>query len=970
MTLDEGNDYLESFLSSAFGDLEDSESTSTLGAGPIEPTPEWIGRYRVIEPVGEGGIGVVYRVEDDDLGRDLAAKVLRQSRAGDAELRRRFIEEARTCSRLQHPGVVPIHEISETEDGRPFFTMKLVAGKTLDAWIAGRAEGGPSRRDLELFERLCQTIAFVHSHRVVHGDLKPQNVMVGEFGELQVMDWGFARSLDLDEGEEPARPRVIGTPAYMAPEQAQGDARRVTTRTDVFGLGAILCQLLTGEPPHVGETKADVMRAASAGEMRVARQRLTGCGADETLIQLAVTCLEPDPVNRPADAAAVAEVVTHHLAERAARARALELEAAEARAVAAQERRNRRLAIALTGTVAISAVAVAAGLVWFERDRSQRRAVAERQLSAAEERARMLRDQGAWAEVRAAASELIAYSQSPDLPPPTIERAEFFSRELLAQADAATLDAKLVESLADLRTHLGDDRSAQQLDRSFATIFRERSIDVDGDPEVAADRLRGSRLRGPLIEALDEWIHHRRRARDDDSWRQLVDIANRADDDPWRTALREAYESEDVERLRELSRSPGSDDSPGRLDLLARCLLERDDLDTALDVYREAAARYPGDFWIHHNLASKLGLLEPRPSDEIHRHLAMAVAIQPDSAHAHTDLALEHHAMGRLKAAERSARKAREIDPDYIRATFVLGVTLVRLGLVEEAIPLCRRAYGRGYPAANTGLIQALVRTGRGDEALSVAEEAVAKDPDAAIAHYALAALLVDDFRYDEALDETAAAIRLDPDIADVYGVRALALFELGRYDESFEALSLGTAAAERTGRPMAQFYAQARPTIDHARALSRVVDQIRGGGRIPPGAPIRMTLGRIAFQRGFSELAAELFDEAWEIDPEAFDESQEQFFTAARAAAHLARETEDPDDESRASAWMVRALAPAIERWRQPRETQERLDLLQVRKWMMDESLRFFIDGNGPTDADWEDLRRSLLEIANAPRG
>ena len=150
-------------------------------------------RYELLQEIGQGGIGVVYRGRDRHLGRELAVKVLRRAYRDQPAARRRFIAEARVGSQLQHPAIVPVYEQGWFADRRPYFTMKLVEGHTLAALLRDRADAGQDRpRLLHVFEQVCQAMAYAHSRGVVHRDLKPANVMVGAFGEVQVMDWGFA----------------------------------------------------------------------------------------------------------------------------------------------------------------------------------------------------------------------------------------------------------------------------------------------------------------------------------------------------------------------------------------------------------------------------------------------------------------------------------------------------------------------------------------------------------------------------------------------------------------------------------------------------------------------------------------------------------------------------------------------------------------------------------------------------------
>jgi serine/threonine-protein kinase len=310
-------------------------------------------------------MGVVHRGHDQHLGRDLAFKVLLPEHAGRAELVRRFIEEARVGGQLQHPGIAPVYDRGTLADQRPFFTMKLVEGRTMRDLLSDRIEPTADlSRFLAIFEAVCQTMSYAHAHGVIHRDLKPSNIMVGGFGEVQVMDWGLAKVLEraarrpvggpcqeathtIRAGPDAAASRagsVLGTPAYMSPEQARGQTDRIDERTDVFALGAILCEILSGEPPYRAPSDREVRAMAARADLVDAIARLDVCGADTELRQLARSCLSAEPEDRPRQAGEVAGAVTVYLVSVQERLRRAELAAVEARTRTEEESKRRVLA--------------------------------------------------------------------------------------------------------------------------------------------------------------------------------------------------------------------------------------------------------------------------------------------------------------------------------------------------------------------------------------------------------------------------------------------------------------------------------------------------------------------------------------------------------------------------------------------------------------------------------------------------
>jgi WD40 repeat protein len=334
------------------GDAEDVAFLELLNqvltrrpAGGSAQTADGGPRYLLRGVHANGGIGQVWLAHDTELGRDIALKVLRPDRAGDPMLQARFVNEARVTSRLQHPGIVPVYELAPAAgaDGEPpFYTMRLVQGRTLTeaiaAYHARRAAGAASSVEratlLNAFVSVCNTVAYAHACGVIHRDLKPANVALGDYGEVVVLDWGFAKKVvgngpptvshQTDEtwssvpsacatapaGQSVAG-QVLGTPAYMAPEQAEG--RGNDESADVYGLGAILYELLTGQPPYPGTDTAEVLRQVRAGQPP--RPSAVIPTVPPALEAVCVKAMARDPSERYPSAAALAGEVQHWLAD-------------------------------------------------------------------------------------------------------------------------------------------------------------------------------------------------------------------------------------------------------------------------------------------------------------------------------------------------------------------------------------------------------------------------------------------------------------------------------------------------------------------------------------------------------------------------------------------------------------------------------------------------------------------------------
>ncbi|MFQ3650115.1 MAG: serine/threonine-protein kinase [Gemmataceae bacterium] len=360
---------------------------------PDWPQPDG---YQVVGLIAEGGMGRVYEGFDLVLQRSVAIKTLRSSQYAE-----RFVTEARITAQLPHPCIPPVHALGTLPDGRPYLVMKRIRGQTLAERLRSR---GSSREnissDIQIFEHIAQAVGFAHAQGVLHRDLKPSNIMLGEFGEVQVMDWGLAKQTQQAApqatGEEPhadlqtakAEPDqlcppfdpvdqtasgvILGTPGYMSPEQARGEV--VDARSDVFALGSLLCTILTGQPAISGRDRA--IERTGRAELADAQRRLSQCGADAELITLARACLAERPEDRPRDAQEVAHRVAAYRATVEQR-----LQQAQTALVREGERRTRRRLLLSAGLALVLTLSVGLGISLWQRDRAlkaENRALAER----------------------------------------------------------------------------------------------------------------------------------------------------------------------------------------------------------------------------------------------------------------------------------------------------------------------------------------------------------------------------------------------------------------------------------------------------------------------------------------------------------------------------------------------------------------------------------------------------------------
>ncbi|MBN1419016.1 MAG: protein kinase [Planctomycetes bacterium] len=646
--------------------------------------PAQIDRYHVIGEIARGGVGVILRARDLDLGREVALKVLIDRFRGDSEMTSRFLEEAQIGGQLQHPGIVPIHEIGLYDGDRPYLAMKLVRGQTLAELLESRMDRDQERpRFLAIFEQVCQTLAYAHSKGVIHRDLKPSNVMIGSFGEVQVMDWGLAKVLakggaaddkrttkstsdvariatwrSEEDGSDSVAGSVMGTPAYMPPEQAAGDVDSLDERSDVFGLGAILCEILTGKPPYTGGTAREVVEKAKAADLSDALRRIDGCGADDDLIEIARSCLQADARERPRNAIVLAKRIRSHLESLEVRARQFEVRTAKT-----------RFKLILAVIAIIGLLLGGSGYLVMERDRRERRFISIAAVDKAVLETERLRGQAmasndlsTWEAALREADRAVDLSGR-GLGPRATERVIQLRDKLRAEVEDQRILAQLERLKADRGTY-----SEERL-LSFREVLSGLGIDLDTTGvEEAARILRASPIASSLVLAMDEWILLPQLG---PLRKTLFDIAQAADSDPWRSRVRAAAMERDRAELSRLAdeidvREP----DPSTFELLASALRPHrlgfpnasEEWAKAERVWRRAQQIHPGDFWINVHFG---GFLKDRKdSDGALQFLRIAVSLRPRDGYARYELGSVLDQKGEAAAAVAEFRRSLILDPD------------------------------------------------------------------------------------------------------------------------------------------------------------------------------------------------------------------------------------------------------------------------------------------------------------------
>jgi tetratricopeptide (TPR) repeat protein len=700
-------------LNSLFPEMTQSRGESTPLPTLYKNLPSIPG-HEVKAVIGRGGMGVVYKARHIRLNRPVAVKMLLSGLlAGPQELAR-FRREAEALAELGHPHVVQVYEAGEL-DGLPYFTMELVEGGTLDEKLAGVPQ--PAEQAAALVVTLAGAVQAAHERGIIHRDLKPANILLTTAGVAKISDFGVARRIE--PGSDLTRTGVrVGTPSYMAPEQAAGTADASRPAVDIYALGAILYELLTGRPPFRAETASETERQVIAEEPAPPSQLNAKVPRD--LETICLKCLHKDPRRRYASAAELAADLGRFQRGEAITARPV----SKCERAGKWIRRHKARSVAAVSCVLL-AVALLVVAWWFFTDRTATARAVEDDLGIAEPAL----EKSDWPQARTAINRAKARLGNHGLP------------ELRRRLDRAERDLAFAERLIDIQTNYVDAAGTgasnrpdtDQANREYEAAFQEAGLVSVGEaPALAAERIRATNIRRAIVDALDDWAACAQDVTGDSArvaW--ILAVGIRADHDSesgWRDKVRDPRTWTDAAVTSDLVRTAPFDSQSVRLhlSLLSRLRRSRGDY---VGFLRRMQAAYPSDFQTTFLLAFELdNLRDPeaiayyraalaiRPQAfaphinlgsalhvhgrvvEAAEHWQIVVSRFPDRSIAHADLANSYHQLGQFDKAADEYRKAIQLNPGSIEAHAALGWVLFDQGQFDEAQKMAWRSLELLYP--------------------------------------------------------------------------------------------------------------------------------------------------------------------------------------------------------------------------------------------------------------------------------
>jgi tetratricopeptide (TPR) repeat protein/tRNA A-37 threonylcarbamoyl transferase component Bud32 len=839
----------------------------------IDPASvRYFGDYELLEEIGRGGMGVVYKARQIKLNRLVALKMIVGAGFVSKDAVRRFRFEAEAAANIQHPNIVRVHEVGE-HDGLPYFSMELIEGKSLKERVNKAARTRAARREAAaLVARIARAIHAAHQRGVIHRDLKPANILIDTDGEPHVTDFGLARRIEGDSGLSHSG-AIMGSPSYMAPEQAAGKIHEITTAVDIYGLGAILYELLTGEPPFKGSTELETARLVQEQEPR--RLRSFDARIERDLETICLKCLEKDPRRRFGTAEALADHLDLWLQGKPVPVRRTSV---FERAV---KWARRKPAIAALSAALLAAVVLGGmGWFWVQRDRTAQQVETARAVNQALDeslfalgRAKeapddLIQSAKAISEALSAARHAERLLKEREAEPNLRERVQ----SAIRHAEAMARDRWMLDRLETLYSQFffPDDRfNPKEAIPNYAQAFREYGIDLEAlNATEAAARIQNSPIRAKLLSAVDWWAT----LAEPPLATHLFQIVTLVDTDPYRTIVRLALHSrsEYDKTLRGAAYAPEAAALPPDLALGLAFSLMGTDRRKAESILQTLWQNHPEDYWVNFHFGILWATSNPQRPDESIRYFTAAGALRPNNPLPYLILAELLEKKGDRNGAIASYRRVVHSLPNNVQAHLRLGMLLERAGDDEGARVEYRAALDLA-PDPKTFQSEPKTASGRAAEVIEMLADfarSIGLAADAADAHFEIgrAKRGVGEGKAAEA--EFREAIRLRPDFADAHTLLGSTLADmrnLGEAErETREAVRLEPASPiSHFGHGMVLLV---RNKLDEAISEIRIAIRLA-----PPGAPKRdaqMGLAQALTLKGDHKAVATVYRDILQSEP------------------------------------------------------------------------------------------------------
>jgi serine/threonine protein kinase/tetratricopeptide (TPR) repeat protein len=896
-----------------------SDPHATRAPETVDYIPPHV-RYRKVRDHAKGGLGIVYVALDGELKREVALKEIKPEYADNLASQARFLLEAEITGGLEHPGIVPVYGLGAYDDGRPFYAMRFIKGDSLkDAIAAFHADAtlkkDPGARTLALqkllrrFLDVCNAVAYAHSRGVLHRDLKPDNVMVGRYGETLVVDWGLAKAVGRKESDgigtlpestvlypstgsaETLPGSVVGTPSYMSPEQAVGRLDLLGPTSDVYSLGATLYSLLTGKVPFADRELSDVLKKVERGEFPQPREHAPWL--DPALEAIALKAMALRPVDRYDSPKGLADDVERWLADEPVAAYPEPF----ARRAGRWARKHRTSLTTATAATLVTGLLIG---IFFAQRSAERWRIDLSAIAIMDESARLASqaqagDSTLWEKAAVVAQRAVDQLEAGGSPGRL--------REARATLEAIRAESRLIKALEEARL-----QSANVKDSSFDSqaridgylaAFRAYGIDVATLPiEDAARRIRSSRVADDLIATLDDWVRPWANITMIVPADRLAAIARAAETDAIRANIREAASRRDVVTLRQLCEREDDRRKLGpRIRFLFDSLLSLDP-EESFPLLETILREHPSDFWLNHDLGRAYeNAKSPKLAEAIH-FLSIAVALRPDSPGVHVNLGFVLRDQGHLDRAVAEFEEAIRLKSDLALAHDNLGIALRGQGHLDRAVAEFEAAIrlkpDYADPHSNLGAV--LEAQGHLDRAVAEYESAIRLNPHGAEAHLNLALAMKAQGRLDRAVAEYEAAIRLKPDLADAHCALGSTLLSMGKFAAALESLEKGHALGSKQPGwryPSEGWVQNARRLVD----LEAKLPALLKGEATPKDLAERLALADLCYQTGRYVTSARFWGEAFAETPALADDLSKGNRYNAACSASLAASGKGKDE-------------------------------------------------------------------------